>query len=396
MVSIVQPASKLALLKEKLAQSNIDLLICLKPENTFHLSGFNPIIYSHPVVVLYPRVGEPALLVHALRDDHARSSSSIPDVRLYGAWSTKQTMGPNWLDALRKILEEKKLTGSSIGLELDSLSVERYEQLRALLPQATMQDASPLLLQSRTVKDAEAIANARIAARFADAGMARAIEVLGQGGTEREVSIEAMHAMNTYWNTNHPEVEVCAFGSLEGGVQNSLWCWCLSGKRVLLNCDSPSTRRPEPGEIALIYIWAVANGVYVENERSVAVGKLAAEQQHAYNSILDIRQRTQPLIRPGARVADLFLHAKRCYQEHGLDAYLPGRIGHGMGLGAHEEPSLDGKSDLLFEPGMMFTFEPNLRVPEWGGLQHSDTLLITEDGYESLTTTSNGFLQVRA
>jgi Xaa-Pro dipeptidase len=146
----------------------------------------------------------------------------------------------------------------------------------------------------------------------------------------------------------------------------------------------------------LIYIWAVANGVYVENERSVAVGKLAAEQQHAYNSILDIRQRTQPLIRPGARVADLFLHAKRCYQEHGLDAYLPGRIGHGMGLGAHEEPSLDGKSDLLFEPGMMFTFEPNLRVPEWGGLQHSDTLLITEDGYESLTTTSNGFLQVRA
>jgi len=201
--------------------------------------------------------------------------------------------------------------------------------------------------------------------------------------------------MNLYWNAHYPDVEVASFGSLEGGVQNALWCWCLSGKRVLLNCDSPSTRRPQQGEIALIYIWAAANGVYVENERSVAVGQLAAEQQRAYDAILEIRRRTQTLIGPGARVADVFLQAKRCYEELGFGAYLPGRIGHGMGLGAHEEPSLDGKSDLLFEPGMVFTFEPNLRIPEWGGLQHSDTLLITPDGYESLTATPNGFLQVQ-
>jgi Xaa-Pro dipeptidase len=43
---------------------------------------------------------------------------------------------------------------------------------------------------------------------------------------------------------------------------------------------------------------------------------------------------------------------------------------------------------------MVLTFEPNLRIPPWGGLQHSDTVLITEDGNEFLTTTENGFIQV--
>jgi Xaa-Pro dipeptidase len=65
-----------------------------------------------------------------------------------------------------------------------------------------------------------------------------------------------------------------------------------------------------------------------------------------------------------------------------------------MGLGAHEEPSMEAKSDLVLQPNMVLTFEPNLRIPPWGGLQHSDTVLITESGHEFLTKTENGFIQV--
>ena len=75
-------------------------------------------------------------------------------------------------------------------------------------------------------------------------------------------------------------------------------------------------------------------------------------------------------------------------------AYLPGRIGHGLGLGAHEHPSLDARSTITLEPGMLITFEPNLRIPEWGGLQHSDSVLITAEGNEFLTTTRRGYIEV--
>jgi Xaa-Pro dipeptidase len=43
---------------------------------------------------------------------------------------------------------------------------------------------------------------------------------------------------------------------------------------------------------------------------------------------------------------------------------------------------------------MLVTFEPNLRIPEWGGLQHSDSVLITDTGCEFLTHTERGLLQV--
>jgi Xaa-Pro dipeptidase len=391
-----QTVNRVERLRESLHKTCVDVLICFKPENTFYLSGFNPIIYSHPVITIMPANGEPTLLIHALRDDHARMSSLISDVRLYGSWSTKITMGPSWLKALHTILEERSLLTSVIGFEGDYLPVARFDDLKSIAPSAEFKDASSSIFHSRVIKDPDEIANARIAAALADKGMDSAIETLAAGGSERDVTVEAMYAMNKKWIASYPDVEVGAFGSLEGGVQNALWCWCLSGKRILINCDAPSNRKPEPGEITLIYIWAAANGIYVENERSVAIGQLAPEQQKAFDCVLRARAEAQPLIKPGEPIAEVFRAIKASYERSGFGKYIPGRIGHGMGLGAHEEPSLDGKTELLFEPGMMFTFEPNLRIQEWGGLQHSDTLLITETGYESLTKTPNGFLQVQA
>jgi Xaa-Pro dipeptidase len=387
-------ASRLQRLRDGMRLRGMDALICLKPESSFYLSGFNPIIYSHPVIAILPREGEPTLLVHALRDDHARLSAWVKQIRLYGAWSTKVTMGLHWLDALGAILAELGVAGGTLGIEEDFLPVTRVRQLQTLAPQARFADCSGLLQEVRSIKDATEIADARIAARLADTGMNAAIEALRGGANEREVSIAAMGVMNRLWLTDYPGIEVCDFGSLEGGVQNGLWCWCLTGERVLINSDNPTLRKPAQGEIATVFIWTNCNGIHVENERAVAIGALPAERKHGFDSILKIRERVKPLLCPGTPVADLFKAARAGYQEQGLLRYLPGRIGHGMGLGAHESPSIDAKSDVVLAPGMMFTFEPNLRVPEWGGLQHSDTLLVTENDVEFLTRTPNGFIQV--
>jgi Xaa-Pro dipeptidase len=43
---------------------------------------------------------------------------------------------------------------------------------------------------------------------------------------------------------------------------------------------------------------------------------------------------------------------------------------------------------------MMLTLEPNLRIPSFDGLRHLDRLVITEHGYELLTTTRRDLMQV--
>jgi Xaa-Pro dipeptidase len=385
---------RIARLQAGMHTHGVDAMVCLKPENTFYLSGFNPIIYSHPVVAILPAVGEPVILVHALRDDHARASAWPRDIRLYGAWSTKKTMGPNWLAALHEILAERGLASGTLGIEADWLPLARMEQIRTTLPQARFEDVSPLIEHTRLVKDAHEIADARIAAQLADIGMDAALAALRRRASEREVAIEAQAAMNRAWLEQYPGIEVCDFGSLEGGAHNGLWCWCLTGERVSINTDNPSLRVPADGEIAVVFIWANCNGMHAENERAVAIGALPPPRQAAFDAVLEIRSHAVEMLRPCVRCADVYARAREAYARLGYERYLPGRIGHGLGLGAHEHPSLDPRSDVVLQPGMLVTFEPNLRIPEWGGLQHSDSVLITDTGCEFLTHTERGLLQV--
>jgi Xaa-Pro dipeptidase len=381
-------------LQHRMRALGLNALVCLKPQNTFYVSDFNPVIYSHPVVAILPVDGEPALLVHALRDDHARASSWIRDIRLFGAWSTKTTMGPDWLFALQVILTERGALPGRLGLEYDFIPLGVMRQLESRLPDARFEDASELIRHTRFVKDPAEMERMRQAAWLADHGMRAAIAAEAARHSEREISLAAMAAMNQAWVERYPQTEVADFGSLEGGVMNGLWCYCLIGDRIPLNCDVPTTRVPAEGELGLIVIWTVCDGMHAENERTVAFGRLDPDRQRMYESVLHIRAETAPAIRPGATCADVFCAARAVYERLGYGSFLPGRIGHGLGLGPHEPPSLGPADKTPLQPGMVLTFEPNLRIPELGGLQHSDTILITGHGFEFLTDLQRDFIQV--
>ncbi|WP_414899384.1 M24 family metallopeptidase [Rhizobium cremeum] len=377
-----------------MAKQDVDVIVSFKPENSFYFTGFNPIIYSHPVIAILARDRDPIMLVHALRDDHGRASAWVPDIRLYGAWSTKVTMGPNWQDALASILGDLGVAAKTVGIEEEFISIQRLAQLRKALPDAAFTDVSPLIDHCRLIKDPDEIAQARIAAKIADLGMDTAVETLAAGGTERDVAIASMHAMNRFWAENYPDVEVCDFGSLEGGAQNGLWTWVLSGPRMFFNCDNPTQRKPQRGEAVSVLIWTIANGIHAENERTVAMGPLPEVNRRALDAILEIREEVDAIIRPGVRYRDLFEKTREGLTKRGYGANIPGRIGHGIGLGAHEHSSLDANSSLVLEPGMIFTFEPNIRVPGICATQISDTVLITETGREYLTRSAGGYLEV--
>ncbi|UMB74990.1 Xaa-Pro peptidase family protein [Dickeya fangzhongdai] len=380
--------------RRAMTAQGVDVMVCFKPEHSFYLSGFNPIIYSHPVIAIVAAGHDPIMLVHALRDDHGRGSAWVGNVRLYGAWSNKVTLGADWQTALAAILGDLGLADKTVGIEEDFLSLRRVHELRQTLPQASFTDISALLEHARLIKDEDEIAHARIAARLADRGMDAAIAAVAAGGNEREISLASTVAMQQLWAQDYPQVEVCDFGSLEGGVQSGLATWALAGERLFFNCDNPTTRRPQRGETVGIFIWSIANGIHAENERMVALGPLADPQRRLLDTILTIRSEVDALIRPGTPYRELFLAVKSRLTAQGYGDYIPGRIGHGIGLGAHEHASLDPRSSLVLEPGMLITFEPNLRVPGVGGTQISDTVLITDGGREYLTRTAGGYLEV--
>lgn len=386
---------RIARLKEAMVAEGIDVLVTFKPEHCFYISGFNPILYSHPVIAILPAEGEATVLVHALRIAHGRDEGFVEDLRAYGVWSTTKTMGPNWQDALQKVLLEKGLGGASIGLEADATPVTRWKTVEALMPETKLINSSKLIDRCRLIKDPDEIANARIAADLADRGMDAAIAELAGGGTERDAVAASTAAMNDHWRRHLPDIEVADFGGFEGGSISGLYTWVLTGERMFRNCDNSIIRTPQPGEACAVFIWAVANGIHAENERTVLFGDVPEANRHALETILNIREEIIPVMNPGTPLAELYNITKRGLIAAGYEKNIPGRIGHTIGIGAHEHFSLDGVTDVIMEPGMLFTLEPNLRVPDRNvSTQISDTILITEDGHEFLTKSRGGFIEV--
>ncbi len=59
-----------------------------------------------------------------------------------------------------------------------------------------------------------------------------------------------------------------------------------------------------------------------------------------------------------------------------------------MGLAVQEDPFIRQDAEEVLEPGMVFTVEPGIYLPDWGGVRIEDMVLVREDGVKVLSRAS--------
>ena len=60
-------------------------------------------------------------------------------------------------------------------------------------------------------------------------------------------------------------------------------------------------------------------------------------------------------------------------------------LGHGVGLAVHEQPTVGPRSAQVLEAGMVFTVEPGIYIPGWGGVRIEDVVILERDGARVLS-----------
>lgn len=141
----------------------------------------------------------------------------------------------------------------------------------------------------------------------------------------------------------------------------------------------------QSGDVLVTGAGAPVWGYNSELERTMVVGPASDLQKRMFDHMVALQDIAFEALIPGHTCSEVDKAVRSYYEAHDLMDYWKHHVGHAIGLRYHEGPFLDLGDMTVIKPGMVFTVEPGLYVPELGGFRHSDTVVITEDGIEILT-----------
>jgi Xaa-Pro aminopeptidase len=141
----------------------------------------------------------------------------------------------------------------------------------------------------------------------------------------------------------------------------------------------------QPGDVLVTGASAPVWGYGSEVERTMIMGQATDSQREMFAHMLALQETAFEAIQPGELCSDVDKAVRAYFEKHNLMPYWKHHSGHAVGMRYHEGPFLDRADHTEIKPGMVFTVEPGLYVPELGGFRHSDTVVVTENGIQIMT-----------
>ena len=281
-----------------------------------------------------------------------------------------------------------------VGFESAHLTVKRFEALTSALRDTPSRRAGALIPAERLVEAARICKDAVELETFRRAGAlisAVARKVLG-----------GVRAGQREWEVAADIDDRIRRGGFERPAFDTI---VASGPNGALPHARPGDRRLQPGDLVVLDFGGVYDGYCVDITRTVSVGTPGAEARRVYDAVAEAQMAAVGVVKPSAAVTDVDEAARAVLEAHGFGPAFSHATGHGLGLEIHEEPRVGprradipgvppaGRDDRL-EQGVVFTVEPGVYLPGFGGVRIEDDVVVTESGVAWLTDVPRGLLVV--
>ncbi|CZS90002.1 probable xaa-Pro dipeptidase [Rhynchosporium agropyri] len=113
------------------------------------------------------------------------------------------------------------------------------------------------------------------------------------------------------------------------------------------------------------------------------------EKLLVWDIVLEAQTQSMRALHQGNSAASVDIAARKVITDAGYGKDFTHRVGHGIGIKAHESPYLNkGNVNVTLRAGMTFTSEPGIYLVDKFGVRHEDILLVRERGEPEVLTTT--------
>jgi Xaa-Pro aminopeptidase len=349
--------ARLDRLRAVLAGRSLSGAVITNRANVRYLTGFTG---SNGALVV-PAEAEPSLITDGRYVDQAAAES--PGLAVVCA--------RHLVDAIAH-----ELTQGRWGVETHDLSVDVHAALAAAAG-AVLEPLGRIVEELRVVKDDAEVAALRQACAISTQALAALIAAPLSGLTERQIARRLENLMLDLG------ADGVAFDTIVAAGENSA-----------IPHHAPTDRPVDIGDLLKLDFGAESAGYHADCTRTLVLGAADSLQQEIHQAVREAQAAAAATLMDGCELSAPWTAATDALRESGwLENFTTG-LGHGVGLEIHEDPYPSQRASGRIRGRTVLTIEPGIYLPGRGGVRIEDTVLVTSDSPEILTSWTTELLEI--
>jgi Xaa-Pro aminopeptidase len=336
-----------------MAEKGVDALLVSDPTNVRWLTGFSG---SYGRVVVTPKDAK-------FITDGRYTIQAAEEVRNMPSVSFSSPVdGDDYLAT-----ELQSMGVSKLSFDPLASSYAGWQRWQQKLNGVELLPSPDLFTSLRLVKSDEEVATIRKACGIADACFSHIQRLIQPGVTELDIALD----IEFYMRRQGADI---AFPSI-----------VVSGERSARPHGKPSEKPLEVGDFVTMDFGARVDGYNSDITRTVVVAEASSRHREVYGLVLEAQLAAIETLRAGVSAREVDRVARKVLDKADLSKYFTHGLGHGLGILVHDAGRLNATSEETIAPGQVWTIEPGVYIPGFGGVRIEDDVLVTESGVEILT-----------
>jgi len=257
----------------------------------------------------------------------------------------------------------------NLGFESENVSHSDFLIIGELLTDRTkLISTNGMVEKIRSIKDKNEIDFIKDAACLADKAIVHALDLIRPGISESDIA----WVIEKFLKENG--ADDIAFDTIVATGTNSSKPHHRAGDTAV-----------KQGDPLIIDMGASVKGYNSDITRTVLIESRDEQFDKVYDAVFEAQMAAINAVSEGVSGKKLDSVARKVIADRGYGEYFSHGLGHGIGLAVHEMPMVVPSSETLIEDGMVFTIEPGVYMPGWGGVRIEDMILLKSGQVSTLT-----------